>query len=258
MRLSTLSLTCPTQGLGKRKIVLDDSDEEACSMTGLSTPHSTRTGSSPISTKPGVLSSRGKPRYLIVVTADRASLRPNKESACNRHFVGRRRGCGRGAHLFFLQKTFEVQEARSQDRFVPSFSSSNVCEIIATGTKYRSQSRKDDDDFIALSDSEPDDNSTASHRRSSSSCSSARSSRAESDDDEEDELVATKRSTKAKKAVSKEMSTKSGSNGAISTSTFLTAAEQRAQGKKNDKKSSEDPFFFLKDPKDVSPGRSFS
>jgi hypothetical protein len=32
---------------------------------------------------------------------------------------------------------------------------------------------------------------------------------------------------------------------------FLTAAERRAQEKKSDKKSTDEAFFFLKDPKDV-------
>jgi DNA mismatch repair protein MSH6 len=34
-------------------------------------------------------------------------------------------------------------------------------------------------------------------------------------------------------------------------SSFLTAAEKRAQHKKNDKKATEDPFSFLKDVRDV-------
>jgi DNA mismatch repair protein MSH6 len=44
------------------------------------------------------------------------------------------------------------------------------------------------------------------------------------------------------------------SNGRGNGFTFLTAAEQREQGKKVEKKSAEDPYSFLQDVRDV---RSF-
>jgi len=40
--------------------------------------------------------------------------------------------------------------------------------------------------------------------------------------------------------------------GGSSNNNFLTAAEQRAQSNKNEKKSQEDSFSFLVDPLDVS------
>jgi DNA mismatch repair protein MSH6 len=107
----------------------------------------------------------------------------------------------------------------------------------------------------------------SSRGRSSSRASNrTRSSRSRSsaDDDfeelgndfcEEDEEVGkAKGKAKSKKsATSKGAPAKSANDGAPAPGgmSFLTAAEQRAQGKKNEKQSSDEAFFFLKDPKDV-------
>jgi DNA mismatch repair protein MSH6 len=46
--------------------------------------------------------------------------------------------------------------------------------------------------------------------------------------------------------------TVAGSGSASGTFAFLTAAEQREQGKKEGKKSAEEPYSFLQDVRDVS------
>ncbi|PPR06375.1 hypothetical protein CVT24_002487 [Panaeolus cyanescens] len=119
----------------------------------------------------------------------------------------------------------------------------------------RSRASEDDDDFIVPDDSEVE---TRSHKSSSSR--SSRSSRASSDDDDDfgdntddDEPVAKK--SKAKKSFSSKaggskMAKPLAASAGVSGSAFLTAAEQRAQGKKEEKKAAESPYSFLQDPKD--------
>jgi DNA mismatch repair protein MSH6 len=122
----------------------------------------------------------------------------------------------------------------------------------------------DDDEFIVPSDSDVDLKSLSSHNRSVSRSSNRTMSSRMSDDEEfaelgsqvdDDENMETSKSkAKAKKpAGGKKTSTKSGINGvsAPNHTSFLTAAEQRAQEKKTDKKTTDEAFSFLKDPKDV-------
>jgi len=123
----------------------------------------------------------------------------------------------------------------------------------------------DDDDFIVPSDSELDVKSLSSRGRSSSRASRRTSSSRLSGDDEftelgsdfedEDEVGKSKSKTKTKKSsTTKTSPNKTAVDGfsAPGGASFLTAAEQRAQGKKNEKQTSNDAFAFLKDPRDVS------
>ncbi|KAF8504398.1 DNA mismatch repair protein Msh6 [Russula emetica] len=113
----------------------------------------------------------------------------------------------------------------------------------------------DDDDFIVPDDSEDD-------VASRSSCASKRSSRQSLLSGYEDDEVGPQ-TTKAKKSVATagkpSLKNTHGAGGSASTSAnnFLTAAEQRAQAMKEEKKSQEDAFSFLLDVRDkdgVRPG----
>ncbi|KAI0300141.1 muts domain V-domain-containing protein [Multifurca ochricompacta] len=113
----------------------------------------------------------------------------------------------------------------------------------------------DDDDFIVPDDSEDDIASRSSH---SSKLSSRRSLLS---DFEEDEAIP--QSMKAKKSAGRAVTQSlkktpaAGGLAGASSSNFLTAAEQRAQATKVEKKSQEDPFSFLLDIRDkdgIRPG----
>jgi hypothetical protein len=112
-----------------------------------------------------------------------------------------------------------------------------------------SRASDDDDEFIVPDDSEDD----AASRSSRVSKRSSRISLLSDDDDEEENA----RPQKPKKSLGtagrpslKKAHATSGSGNA-STNNFLTAAEQRAQTTKDEKKSQEDPFSFLVDVRDV-------
>ena len=105
-----------------------------------------------------------------------------------------------------------------------------------------------DDDLENL-DEDVEEVQSSSSRPSSRLSAYSRSSAAS--DTEPDAPSAPKRKGKAERPQLK----KDGSSGS---NIFLTAAEQRALQQKDDKKSSEDPFSFLVDPKDkdgVRPGQ---
>ena len=130
-------------------------------------------------------------------------------------------------------------------------------------TKKKANRRRDDDDdeFIVPDDEEEVGDVEEEDRRSSSRPSSrasgssrlsayAHSSAASEAESDAPEEPASKPKASARPALKKENSSKSGN-------TFLTAAEQRAQQQKADKKSNEDAFSFLQDVKDkdgVRPG----
>ncbi|KAF5379188.1 hypothetical protein D9615_005989 [Tricholomella constricta] len=112
----------------------------------------------------------------------------------------------------------------------------------------------DDDDFIVPSDSDVDAKSIKSSA-SRSSISSRRSEISSEDDfsDEDESKVKSKSKSKRtpKKAPAAKKSTAASIDVASSgTGLFLTAAERRAQGKKDEKKAAEDPYSFLADVKD--------
>lgn len=122
--------------------------------------------------------------------------------------------------------------------------------LFFTGKKSRSQASDDDDDFIVPSDSDIEVKSTkSSSSRSSTSRRSAETDYSSEDGDrDEDEAPKTKAKSKVKSGSKK-------SNAADGTSsngfTMLTAAEQRAQGKKDEKKAAESPYGFLAEIRDV-------
>ncbi|KAI0066930.1 DNA mismatch repair protein Msh6 [Artomyces pyxidatus] len=114
--------------------------------------------------------------------------------------------------------------------------------------KARSAKSDDDDDFIVADSDEEEPTSRSASRTS------VRSSRTSllTDEDEDDDPVPKKSSKSTKPPL-----TKGGAPSGSNSSSFLTAAERRAQATKQDKKSQEDPFAFLVDPKDkdgVRPG----
>ena len=133
--------------------------------------------------------------------------------------------------------------------------------------KSRSRASSDDDDFIVPDDSEEEVRSTKSSSSRRSSMSSRRSGGTEDEDEDEadfdaddldlDNDVPKKSKPKGKPKASG--GSKSSKANTTMTSTgpgvvnFLTAAEQREQGKKDEKKSAESPYSFLQDVRDVSP-----
>lgn len=137
--------------------------------------------------------------------------------------------------------------------------------------KPKSRASSDDDDFIVPDDSDAETRSVRSQKSSSSrrSSTSSRTSHASSDeendedfdeDDREDEAPK-KTKTKIKgKTSGKSSSSKSaikaagvsGDGMGNGTYSLLTAAEQREQEKKDDKKAAESPYDFLMDVRDVS------
>ncbi|KAH7907952.1 muts domain V-domain-containing protein [Hygrophoropsis aurantiaca] len=133
---------------------------------------------------------------------------------------------------------------------------------VKTSRKSGSRSVPDDDDFIVPSDSDEAPGPRSSSRASSRSNSSRRTSFShksghsaeQADGSDSDEPSAKK--AKGKRAVPKKLAEGGNSTGG-GNNLFLTAAEQRAQEKKTEKKAAEDPFSFLLDPKDkdgVRPG----
>ncbi|KAF8889581.1 DNA mismatch repair protein msh6 [Infundibulicybe gibba] len=120
------------------------------------------------------------------------------------------------------------------------------------GRKSRSNA-SDDDDFIAPSDSDIETKSVKSASSRSSNSSRHASEMSDEDLGNEDEVNVKKKGSKTKKAAGG--AKRSGKvAGETTTATggmsFLTAAEQREQEKKLDKKAAEDPYEFLIDMKD--------
>ncbi|KAI4525062.1 DNA mismatch repair protein Msh6 [Schizophyllum commune Loenen D] len=103
----------------------------------------------------------------------------------------------------------------------------------------RSAASSDDDEFTLPSEPEDDE--------AGPETSSAASSAGDFTEDDDDEAPAPKKKAKAKaKPPAPALASSSSGSGAG----FLTAAERREQGKKNDKKASEDPYSFLQDIRD--------
>ncbi|KAH8084332.1 DNA mismatch repair protein Msh6 [Cristinia sonorae] len=132
----------------------------------------------------------------------------------------------------------------------------------------KSKSADDDDDFIVPDDQEdsgdedePGPSRAPSRASHSSSRSSSRlsvhshSSAPEEDDSDAEPAPKAKSHGKTRPALKKAESSKGGESS--TSNLFLTAAEQRANQQKAEKKSTEDPFSFLLDVKDkdgVRPG----
>lgn len=131
----------------------------------------------------------------------------------------------------------------------PCSVSSEPLNVVARSQRSRASS---DDDFIdnsdalsMLEDSDIEGPQTSSRRNSSISSSNA---------DFMDTESASELSDAPKKKSARPPLKKSQSSGANAggNNSFLTAAEQRALGKKTEKKAGDDPFDFLKDVLDVS------
>ncbi|EIN08523.1 DNA mismatch repair protein Msh6 [Punctularia strigosozonata HHB-11173 SS5] len=162
--------------------------------------------------------------------------------------------------LLFLARSEENELSESAKA---SFSSSlsKFTKSPVKSTRRLSRSRASDDDDFVVPDDESD--SPPPSVKSGKSSRSSRSATLSSDaddflDDDEDEDEAPKKSKGKKKApaverpkLAKEASSQGGS------SSFLTAAERRLKEAKEEKKTKEDPYAFLLDPKDrdgVRPG----
>lgn len=119
---------------------------------------------------------------------------------------------------------------------------------IARLTRHSDDDDDDDDDFIVPDDSE-DDVASRSSRASKRS-----SRRSLSSGYEEEAGTQTTKAKSAVGAIGRPSLTKTlGAGGSVNASTtnFLTAAEQRAQATKDEKKTQDDPFYFLLDVRDV-------
>ncbi|CAA7264271.1 unnamed protein product [Cyclocybe aegerita] len=129
--------------------------------------------------------------------------------------------------------------------------------------KARSRASTDDDDFIVPDDSEEESYSKSAKSSSRRSSMSSRCSTASEDDEEagfdEDDLdldddlpkkSKSKGKTTTKSAGSKKSTKTAGDAGSGGAFNFLTAAEQREQGKKDEKKAAESPYGFLQDVRD--------
>ncbi|KAG6876423.1 hypothetical protein C0993_003233 [Termitomyces sp. T159_Od127] len=134
-----------------------------------------------------------------------------------------------------------------------NFKKSPVKKADKSTRKSRSDA-SDDDDFLAPSDSDDDVKSIKSSA-SRSSASSRRSAVSSDDDFSDDDInVKSKSESKSKSSIKKtpsEKQTLTASNGGAS-GLFLTAAERREQGKKDEKKAAETPYSFLEDIKDAT------
>ncbi|TFY82733.1 hypothetical protein EWM64_g1284 [Hericium alpestre] len=117
----------------------------------------------------------------------------------------------------------------------------------------KSKAKSDDDDFIVPDDVDEDEEDLPGR---SSSRASGRSSRVSSAHDADEDLASDddepKKSKKPSKKPARPPIKKSagGDSAGGSSNNFLTAAEQRAQANKNEKKSQENPYAFLMDQMD--------
>ncbi|KAL4256940.1 DNA mismatch repair protein [Pleurotus pulmonarius] len=123
-----------------------------------------------------------------------------------------------------------------------------------TSTKKRivrkSSAASDDDDFIVPSDSESDGQSvrSSSSRLSRRSGISSEDNFDDDDGDDDDDSAPKKKSKPPKKGASTKGASKDASSSMpnmTSGASFLTAAEQRERGKKDEKKAAEEPYAFL-------------
>ena len=127
--------------------------------------------------------------------------------------------------------------------------------------KRRSAPSSDDDEFNPTSEQDEDDG--RSYRSSSSRRSAALSSDTEGDfivDDEDEDnprksksklTAKTGKKVKGKATVADNLEASNAGTASVAAFTLLTAAERREQGKKLEKKSTEEAFAFLQDVRDV-------
>ncbi|KJA23091.1 hypothetical protein HYPSUDRAFT_40213 [Hypholoma sublateritium FD-334 SS-4] len=226
------SVKSTTQSRQKRKVVIEDSDDDddAEPLATKGRAKATFRGSSPTD---AIRSQAKKPRLSKVITEDDEDGDSNED----------------------VKSSFSQRLTR--------FKKSPVKKA-----KSRSRASSDDDDFIVPDDdSEVETRSTKSAKSSSSRRSSMSSRRsAVSSDDEDAELDAdgldleddipkkSKSKSKAKAAAKSSFSKKAAAapsaGGGTGSFSFLTAAERREQGIKDDKKAAESPYDFLLEVKD--------
>uniref|UniRef100_A0A8H7XWG4 DNA mismatch repair protein n=1 Tax=Psilocybe cubensis TaxID=181762 RepID=A0A8H7XWG4_PSICU len=218
-----------TQSRSKRKVILDDSDEEA---------------------EDAPLASNGRRK---------ASIRSSSPTEAIRSQTKRPR-----LSTVVIEDDEEEDEEDLKASLSQRLSRFKKSPVKKGNSKSRASS--DDEDFIVPDDSDEDSHSIKSHKSSSSrrSSTSSRTSAASSededhfDDDDLEEDEAPKKSKAKTKTKSSGKSTSSKSSAAkpsgdgVGNGTFslLTAAEQREQEKKDDKKAAESPYDFLMDVRD--------
>lgn len=154
----------------------------------------------------------------------------------------------------------EEEEEDSDEVGIKSFSRRlTKYQKSPTNKKAKRKTTDDDDDFIVPDDDDEVDDVDEENHRSSSRASSrasgsshlsayAHSSAASEAESDAPEGPVNKPKTSARPALKKDHSSKGGNS-------FLTAAEQRAQQQKADKKSNEDAFSFLQDVQDKDGSR---
>ncbi|KAF8960367.1 hypothetical protein BDZ97DRAFT_1922267 [Flammula alnicola] len=225
------SVKSTTQSRQKRKVVIEDSDEEGAKAQATNGRRKASFRSS--SPTDAIRSQAKKPRLSKMVVEDEEDDDDDEDDVVKTSFSQR----------------------------LTRFKKSPVKK-----TKSRSRASSDDDDFIVPDESDVETHSVKSAKSSSSrrsSMSSRRSGVSSDDDDEEfdeddldlDDDLPKKSKSKGKgkastaKSSTSKKSTKTTSDpstgGGTGTFTFLTAAEQREQGKKDDKKAAESPYSFL-------------
>ncbi|VDB88830.1 unnamed protein product [Peniophora sp. CBMAI 1063] len=130
----------------------------------------------------------------------------------------------------------------------------------------RKSASSDDDDFVVPDDVDEEDEPELEDLRSRASSRSSRRSSATDDedvflDDDDEEVPKPKKKSfsggSKKSAAAARPQLKNAAAGGSGSGSFLTAAEQRAQANKEDKKEGESPFSFLQDVRDkdgVRPG----
>ncbi|KAI0761142.1 DNA mismatch repair protein Msh6 [Irpex lacteus] len=210
-----------TEKAKKRKIVLDDSDEETADVDAAA--------------------------YQKGLSAYQPSPAPKRQPARSKK--------ARTSALLSDDDDSEEDEA------LTSFSKrlTKFRPPTAPKAKRRKSNADDDDDFIVPDDvDEDDDELPPSSSRASSRLSNYAHTSASSEG-EDDDLVASKPKPGKKKAKAERPALQTaGSSKVGSSDMFLTAAERRMMQQKENKKSAEDPFEFLLDPRDkdgVRPGQ---
>ncbi|KAI6116215.1 hypothetical protein F5141DRAFT_1101863 [Pisolithus sp. B1] len=141
------------------------------------------------------------------------------------------------------------------ERDVASNFSSRLSRFKKAPLKSPKRTYPSDDEFIVPSDSGEDSRDRSSSRASSRSTSTRHSARADYDDDGDDHEGNKGIKKSQSKRSLKHLDTAGVSSGGASL--FLTAAEQRTQQQKTEKKATEEPFAFLQNPRDkdgIRPG----
>ena len=134
-----------------------------------------------------------------------------------------------------------------RDTYIFSFRTGLISNYFVVRKSRSNASEDDDDDFIV-----PDSDTDVKSVKSSSSRSTASRRSAASSDEVSDDDKPQKSQSKAKPTGKHRTKAAVVTDGAFgSTNSFLTAAEQREQGRKNEKKAAEEAYSFLVDVQDV-------